>query len=543
MLSFEITLVFCVAGWQINCVKRIWSSPVTYIILLLVSTVIAYGPAIRGEFVWDDALYLRDNPLIQARDGLQRFWLTTEFTDYYALSNTSFWLEWRLWGTNPTGYHITNILLHALNALLLWQLLRQLKVRGAGWAGLAFALHPVNVMSVAWISERKNVLSLVFALLSGLAFFQWEDLKFRRWYWLAVAFFALALLSKTAVVMLPVVLLLLIWWRHGKLCQRDWLSVVPFFALSLGLGLVTMWFEQHHGIRSEIVQTAGFPGRLARAGCVVWFYLGKALWPVGLNVIYPHCSFAEGSVAAFIPLAVLVCIAVILWRYRTIEGRAALVAMGCFVTLLFPVLGFFKIGFMGYSNVADHWQYLALISVLAVVGSAGAQAADVWRWRWLSVLGVIVLLWLGWGTWQRAHVWQSELQLWSDTLQKNPDAWMAHNNLGNALLREGRIDAAIAQYQSTIRLRPDYANAHYNLGIATYQNGRPADAVRQFREVIRLKPQAADAHNNLGAVLVNLGNTNEAIAEFKTAVRLAPRWSEPRANLSRIGVRSDPDSH
>ena len=190
--------------------KRIWSSPVTYIILVVASTIIAYGPAIRGEFVWDDALYLRDNPFIKATDGLQRFWLTTEFTDYYALSNTSFWLEWRLWGKQPTGYHITNILLHALNALLLWRLLQQLKVRGAKWAGLAFALHPVNVMSVAWISERKNVLSVLFALLTVLAYLRWQDLNLRRWYWGAVGFFMLALLSKTAVVMLPVGLLLIV---------------------------------------------------------------------------------------------------------------------------------------------------------------------------------------------------------------------------------------------------------------------------------------------------------------------------------------------
>ena len=541
MLSFEITLVFCVAGWQINCVKRIWSSPVTYIILLLVSTVIAYGPAIRGEFVWDDALYLRDNPLIQARDGLQRFWLTTEFTDYYALSNTSLWLEWRLWGTNPTGYHVTNILLHALNALLLWQLLRQLRVRGAAWAGLAFALHTVNVMSVAWISERKNLLSALFALLTVLAFVRWLDQKGRRWYWWAVGCFALALLSKTAVVTLPAVLLLIVWWRSGKVSRADFLRTVPFIGLALVLGLVTIWFEQHRGIQAEIVQTAGLPARFAGAGCVVWFYLGKALWPVGLNVIYPRCDFAVGTAAAFLPLAALVGGVVILARLRTAGSRAALLALGCYVALLVPVLGFFDIGFFGYSNVADHWQYLSLLCVVAFVGGAVAHVAEVWRWRWLPLVGVMALLGLGWGTWQRAHVWRNEFQLWTDTLQKNPGAWMAHNNLGNVLLQAGRLGAASAQYQATLRLRPDYANAHYNLGIAAYQSGRPADAALQFREVIRLKPLAADAHNNLGAVLVNLGSTNEAIVEFQTAARLAPRWLEPRANLSRIGVRSDPD--
>ena len=521
--------------------KKLWSSPFFYLSLLVVSTVIAYGPAIRGEFVWDDALYLRDNPLIKARDGLQRFWLTTEFTDYYALSNTSFWLEWRLWGANPTGYHVTNILLHVLNALLLWQLLRQLRVGGAGWAGLAFALHPVNVMSVAWISERKNLLSALFALLTVLAFVRWLDQKGRRWYWWAVGCFVLALLSKTAVVTLPAVLLLIVWWRSGKVSRSDFLSSVPFFALALGLGLVTIWFEQHRGIQAEIVQTAGLSARFAGAGCVVWFYLGKALWPVGLNVIYPHCDFAVNSAAAFLPLAALVGGAVILARLRTAGSRAALLALGCYVALLVPVLGFFDIGFFGYSNVADHWQYLPLLCVAAFVGGAGAQAAAVWRWRWLPLVGGLALLGLGWGTWQRAHVWQGELSLWGDTVQKNPGAWMAHNNLGNALLQAGRLDEASAHYQATLRLRPDYANAHYNLGIAAYQRGQLADAAIQFREVIRFKSQAADAHNNLGAVLVNLGSTNEAIAEFQAAVRLAPRWPEPRANLSRIGVRSDPD--
>ena len=262
--------------------KKLWSSPFFYLSLLVVSTVIAYGPAIRGEFVWDDALYLRDNPLIKARDGLQRFWLTTEFTDYYALSNTSFWLEWRLWGANPTGYHVTNILLHVLNALLLWQLLRQLRVGGAGWAGLAFALHPVNVRSVAWISERKNLLSALFALLTVLAFVRWLDQKGRRWYWWAVGCFVLALLSKTAVVTLPAVLLLIVWWRSGKVSRSDFLSSVPFFALALGLGLVTIWFEQHRGIQAEIVQTGGLPARIAGrrlCGLVLPWQSALAGWP------------------------------------------------------------------------------------------------------------------------------------------------------------------------------------------------------------------------------------------------------------------------
>ncbi len=338
-------------------------------LLLVAVTFAAYWPALRGGFVWDDALYVRDNPIIKASDGLRRIWCTTEFTDYYALSNTSFWLEWRLWGDNPVGYHVTNVLLHALNALLIWQLLRQLKIPGAYAAALVFALHPVNVMSVAWISERKNVLSLLFALLSTLAFLRWDETHERRWHGWAVVAFAAALLSKTAVVTLPFVLLLCLWWRRRQLTRRDFVATAPLFALSLAMGLVTIWFERQHGIAQEVIRTDALPARLAGAGWAAWFYAGKVFWPVNLSVIYPRWQIDAGSLLAWLPVVALVALLV-----ASRKRRGAFVAVACFVTLLFPALGFFDIAFMAYSYVADHWAYMSLTPIIALV-CAGL------RWR------------------------------------------------------------------------------------------------------------------------------------------------------------------
>jgi Tfp pilus assembly protein PilF len=512
-------------------VRRFLSHDVARGLLLVVLTFIAYAPALRSGFVWDDALYIRDNPLIKAGDGLRRFWCTTEFTDYYALSNTSFWLEWRLWGDRPLGYHATNILLHALNALLIWKLLRRLQIPAAWVAALVFALHPVNVMSVAWISERKNVLSLLFALLAALAFLRWDDTRKRYWYVCAVVSFALALLSKAAVVMLPV-LLLCVWWRRGHVDRRDCVATIPFFALSLVMGLITIWFERQHGIVNEVVRTDNFAVRLLGAAWAIWFYIGKAVWPVNLAVIYPRWQIDVGTVFAWVPLLALVAIGAVCWKFRATWGRGVMFALGCFVVMLFPVLGFFNVAFMAYSFVADHWQYMALPSIIALACAGGAKVAA--RWRWFPAVAAAVVAALGFGTWRQTRVWRDEKSLWTDTLAKNPAAWMAHNNLGNVLLAQGRADEAATQYRETIRLKPDYGNAHYNLGIASFQRRDYGEAVNQFGDATRLKPQSAEAHNNLGAALVNVGRTNDAIAEFEIAVRLAPKWDEPRANLSRL---------
>lgn len=493
-------------------------------LLLAAVTFVAYIPALRGGFVWDDAIYVRDNPIIKASDGLRRIWCTTEFTDYYALSNTSFWLEWRLWGNNPVGYHVTNVLLHVLNALLIWQLLRQLKIPGAYAAALVFALHPVNVMSVAWISERKNVLSLFFALLTVLAFLRWDETRERRWHVWAVVAFALALLSKTAVVMLPVVLLLLSWWRRRQLTRHDFVATIPFFVLSMVMGLVTILFERQHGITGYIVRDDSFVARLAGAGWAVWFYIWKTLWPTNLIVIYPRWEIEVGQLIQWLPLVVLALCLRQAWKDRRTWGQGTLFALGCLVILLFPVLGLFDVAFMAYSFVADHWLYPAIIAIIALV-------CAVVRWRPVMALLCVAL---GVMTWKQTQVWHDEERLWTDTLAKNPGAWMAHNNLGNILHAHDHDGEAVEHYRETIRLKPDYGNAHYNLGIVYYEYSEFDHAAGQFAEAARLKPESAEARNNLGAALVGLGRTNDAIAQFEIAATLAPQWNDPRNNLSRL---------
>ena len=515
--------------------RRFFSAPVTRGLLLVAITFLAYAPSFRGGFVWDDRLYLANNPLIKASDGLRRFWCTTEFTDYYALSNTSFWLEWRLWGDHTTGYRVTNVLLHTLNALLIWCLLARLGISGAWVAALVFAVHPVNVMSVAWISERKNVLSLLFALLSVLAFLRWDEKRQWQWLGLAVAAFALALLSKTAIVMLPCALLLCLWWRHGTAKPRDFVAVAPFFVLSAAMGLVTIWFERQHGIGTQVVRDDGFLARLAGAGWAVWFYLGKALWPVHLNVIYPRWHINPKSPLAWLPLAGVGVVFLIFWRWRDRWGRGPLFGFGYYVAMLFPVLGFFDIGFMSYSLVADHWQYAALPGVIALVC---AGAARIQRRGWLTCCVTVVVGAFALSTARQTQIWCDDETLWHSTVARNPDAWMAHNNLGNDLLKRGRVVEAAQEYGATIRLKPDYANAHYNLGILLYQRGDYATATDEFRETVRLKPRSAEAHNNLGAALVQIGRTNEAAAEFEMAIQLAPRWAEPKENLARVRPRA-----
>ncbi len=311
-------------------------------VALVALTLLAYLPAMRGGFIWNDDTFLTGNPLIKSWDGLRRFWFTADPPDYFPLTSTSLWLEWRLWGMNPAGYHVVNVLLHALSAMLLWRVLKRLKAPGAWLAGLIFAVHPVNVESVAWITERKNTLAMALFMASLLAYLKFDEDDAPRAYALALGLFLLALLAKTSVIMLPAVLLLCAWWRRGRIRRRDILRAIPFAALSGALALVTAWYQYHRAIAAEVVRTDGFLARTAGAGWAAWFYLYKALLPAKLCFVYPRWALAV-SFLSFLPDLLLLALLVLLWRNRRGWGRPLLFGLGYFLVSLAPVAGFLNI--------------------------------------------------------------------------------------------------------------------------------------------------------------------------------------------------------
>lgn len=493
---------------------------------LLVLTLLAYLPALRGPFLWDDATYITRNPLVTEPGGLPRLWFSADTKDYYPLTFTVLRAQWRLWGDNPWGYHLINIALHAANALLLWRLLEKLRLPGAWLAALLFALHPVNVATVAWISELKNLLPFLFATLAALAYLRHEEEPTGRWYAAALALFALSLLGKPIMAPLPVVLLGFAWWQRGRLTARDGWRVAPFFGLALAFGLVTLWCQHYRILEGASARPEGFAARLATAGWAVWFYLWKTIAPVNLCLIYPRWTVNPAALWVYLPALALLAAMIASWR-----RRALFFAGGVYVVMLLPLLGFLDSGFFPFSLVADHWQYPAIAAALAAI-------ASVLHRRRLPATVVVIAL--GALCWQRAWVYADAERLWSETLAKNPAAWVAHFNLGLALADKGDRTGAVAHYREALRLNPDYVEAHNNLGNAISRAGHQTEAIAHFEAARRLKPGLAATHNNLGVAYARQGNLAAAAASFREALRCDPAHADARVNLAQALRASAP---
>ena len=500
-------------------------------------TLVAYAPAMQAGFIWDDNLFLTENPLIKAKDGLYRFWFTTEPPDYFPLVSTSFWLEWRLWGKNPTGYHVVNIVFHAVSSILIWLVLRRLKVPGAWLAAVIFSVHPVNVETVGWITERKNTQPMLFYLVSILLYLSYERDGHKRLYIFSIIAFLLALLSKTSVVMLPFVLLGCAWWQRGLIERKDLIRVAPFFVLAAALGLVTVWFQYHVAIGDDIVRTDTFLGRLAGAGWAVWFYLYKAVIPHNLSFVYPRWEIDASSPISYLPtIAVVVCF-LTFWRYRQNWGRAFLFGFGYFVVTLFPVLGFFDINFMRFSFVTDHWQYFSIPGVIALVVGLGVWLRDRWQrklhWSFRAAAVAAVCL-FGFLTWKHSHAFKNPEALWRDTISKNPEAWLAQANLGSTLAARGKYDEAITHCYEALRMNPTHPWIHCALGTTLVGQRRFGEAISHFKEALRLDAdfaQAHQAHNDLGLSLGEIGRFEEARHHFLKAIEIRPDFAVAHANL------------
>jgi tetratricopeptide (TPR) repeat protein len=527
------------------------------IAMIAIVTFIAYLPSINGGFILDDDRLLTENELIRASDGLYRFWCTTESVDYWPATNNTFWIEWRLWRMHPAGYRVTNLILHIAEALLIWVILRKLSTAGAFWAAMLFAVHPVNVEAAAWIAQRKDLLAMLFFLLSILWYLKaimptasvgmaparshggpWEQEKIHSplstlhsplFYWLSLAAFVLAMLSKGSAVILPAVLLGIVWWLRPmgtvpfRWSRRDLLRIAPFFAVAAALAGVNVWF-QTHGTEATI-RSAGFAERLLGAGCTVWFYLYKAVVPVGLAFVYQQWRIEIGNPLWWLPLLAALAVTVVLWRYQKSWSRGILFAWGFFCVSLVPVMGFTDVGFMKHSLVADHYQHIAIIGAIALV----AAGFGLWRrrvqggLRWAApVVAIAAAGALAFLTWRQSGLYRDAATLYRFALEKNPDCWMIQNNMGKRLFETGRPNEAIGYYEKAIRLNPDFPEARYNLGLALAETGRPREGIEQYERALRLQPNYPEVLNNMGNALLQTGRPGESIGYYEKALRLKP---------------------
>jgi tetratricopeptide (TPR) repeat protein len=515
---------------------------------LLALTLLAYLPALGAGFVWDDDDYVTDNPTLRSLDGLRRIWLEPgAVPQYYPVTFTSLWIEYRLWGLDPFGYHLTNVALHALNALLLWTILARLQIAGAGLAAAVFALHPVHVESVAWITERKNVLSGAFYLASALAYLRAalpypaagrpagarENARFASA--AALVLFVAALLSKTVTCSLPAALLLVLWWKKGRVGSIDAARLAPFFVLGAGLAAVTIWIEKQHVGASGADWDLSFVERTLVAGRALWFYAGKVFLPVRLTFIYPRWEIDAAQAWQFVPPAAAVAVLLALFFARRRLGRGALAAVLFFAGTLVPALGFADVFPMRYSFVADHFQYLASIGLIVAACAAGA---GVWRPRGATGVGIAfsaaLLLLLGGATARQANRYRDAETLWRDTLAKNPGAWMAHNNLGLLLLERGDAEQALAHFEAATAVKADDDFAFNNIGNVFAARGDMERAAEHFAKALAINPRNAEALSNLGGALATTGRLDEAALRFEAALAVRPLYADAHNNLANV---------
>ncbi len=548
-----------------SLIKKLTTGGLTPSLALLIFAAVlaAYSPALRGGMVWDDDAHVTRADL-RPLHGLERIWFEVGATQqYYPVLHSAFWIEHRLWGDATFGYHLVNALLHATAACLFVVILARLSVPCAWLAGLIFALHPVCVESVAWISEQKNTLSAVFYLLAALAYLRFDKERgqvseqggasllaiFRDLtpsYWLATALFVLALLTKSVTASLPAALLVVLWWKRGSLSlRRDAVPLVPWFVMGGAAGLFTAWVERRYVGAHGAVFELNLLQRFLLAGRVCWFYFGKLFWPSNLVFIYPRWEIAATAFRSWLCPAALIAVLIALWLLRR-KSRGPLAAALFFIGSLFPALGFFNVYPFIYSFVADHFQYLASMGMVALAAGAwgrwGQVSDNAPRWRSIirDLAPFLVVGTLGVLTWRQSRMYRDLETLYLTTIDRNPGCWMAYSNLGTLLLEKGQPAAAAGDLTRALQLKPDYPEGEFNLANALRAEGRYPDAILHYGEALRLKPDYPEALDNLGTALAGAGRTAEAVASYREALRLRPDYAEAEVNLGTVLQKTSP---
>lgn len=526
-------------------------------LLLVAVTVVAYTPVYDAGFIWDDDDYVYENPLLPASDGLARIWTTRESPQYYPLVFTTFWIEYRLWGLDPSGYHLVNVLLHAINALLIWLLLRRIGFGPAYIVAALFALHPVHVESVAWITERKNVLSVLCYLLSMGSYLRFEESGRRRWYAAAFLLFALGLFAKTVICTLPLALLLLRWLRRAPITARALTPLIPFIVLGATMGSVTAWYEHYNVLHGAHGAHWGLSiqERVIVAGRALCFYTAKLLWPSPLVFNYPRWNIDATNLLQWLwPLAAVLT-AGGLWGLRHRLGRGLTVAAWFTAITVSPALGFVNVAPMRFSFVADHFQYLSSLGVLAaVVGIAGALISRAFgvlgggfrvleapaRLRGVRIvagaLTIVGITALGVLTYRQALLYRDVEGLWRHTIEHNPGSWLARGNLGVLLRERGRLGQAKEQFDYVLaHCDPEpepRAQAHTNIGHIHRTRGEFEEAVRHYRRALAAMVNKHEARFGLAATYNALGASARAVKEHRRYLSDNPDDARAHFNLA-----------
>lgn len=501
--------------------------------VILFLTLLAYWRVFPADFIWDDDAYVINNNCLRSFGGLSSIWFQPGATpQYYPMVFTLLWAQFQLWGLDPIGYHLVNILLHGINGVLLWLCLRKIKVPAAFWGAALFALHPVQVESVAWITELKNVLSLFFYLLSLLGYLHYagadgNEPAYRQkyQYGLSLLFFLLALFSKTVSGSLPAAILLIRWWQTGHVRRREVLSLLPFFVLAVILGRQTARLEVTHVLAQGPEWAFSFADRLLIAGRATWFYAGKLFWPYPLSFNYQRWTIDSGAWWQYLFPLTLVAVLVCLWSLRQRIGRGPLAAVLFFIGTLFPALGFFNVYPMRFSFVADHFQYIASIGII-VLFCATVRVLRKWLlpkadWAESAVFSVILLIFAVL-TLQQGKIYQDNLTLFTDTIGKNPGSWFGYANRGTHYANAGMDDLAMADLEKALQIKPDEADALHMRGVLLLKKRDFAGAFADFDRSIALRPWRTDYYKNRAIALRFAGRLDKALVDASTVIDREP---------------------
>ena len=549
--------------------------PLLGALLIAAAACFALSSAFHGNWLWDD-FEISDDSNLRSLAGLARIWFAPTTPDYAPVKSLFLWVEWHLWGDNLFLYHVANAGMHALAAILLWRVLVRFGVKLAWLGGLIFVVHPLTVESAAWISEIKNTLSLVLLLWGFLAYLDWDE--GRPWkYTLALILFLAAMLAKASVVMFPAVLLLHAWWRRGRIDRRDVRAATPFLAVSVALGIVTVWLQVTRAISHWNLPHETFMERIAGAGLAIRFYLGKCLFPSNLMPIYPGWRLHPLSASLFLPWGILGALVIVLIRVAMASGRfraaarAFLFGLGWFVLNLFPVLGFLPMSYQHVAPVADHFCYLSLAGLVGLaVAGLGSLPAPSRPAVWIVAAGVVAGLAVQ--SRRYAALFIDQETLWAYNLAHNQTSRAVRVNEGFILHHDGRDEEAIRNYEEAIRLDPEDAQAeeelatihlgqnrsreaaeHFSRAISHYEraleidpsrietrrslaktlanSGRRGEAIREYERILKERPDDAETENNLGKALAEEGRTAEAIGHIKKALALSPDFAEAENSL------------